>query len=149
MWVTKLLIFPVEIRIFCPKTTKFGPKLAFLVIFGQALPAHLVPCWCFFGGCGARAVSRKTPIYFISVDQRNAKNVLCVQLLHLVQKIEVKDSAIKFLKEQGILKTSVKFKCGCDLATIKQRTGTGYYYFRCAKCDSMTSIRLLLLILHL
>ena len=24
MWVTKLLIFPVEIRIFCPKTTKFG-----------------------------------------------------------------------------------------------------------------------------
>ena len=67
----------------------------------------------------------------------------------LCKKIEVKDSAIKFLKEQGILKTSVKCKCGCDLATIKQRTGTGYYYFRCAKCDSMTSIRLLLLILHL
>ena len=59
MWVTKLLIFPVEIRIFCPKTTKFGPKLAFLFILPQALPAHLV------GGCGARAVSRKTPIYFI------------------------------------------------------------------------------------
>ena len=29
---------PVKIRIFSPKTTKFGPKLAFL-------PAHLVPCW--------------------------------------------------------------------------------------------------------
>ena len=28
-------------------------------MLGQALPAHLV------GGCGARAVSRKTPIYFI------------------------------------------------------------------------------------
>ena len=45
MWVTKLLTFLVKIRIFCPKTTKFGRKLAFLVIFGQALPAHLVPCW--------------------------------------------------------------------------------------------------------
>ena len=27
------------------KPTKFGPKLAFLFILGQALPAHLVPCW--------------------------------------------------------------------------------------------------------
>ena len=38
MWVTKLLISPGKIRIFCP-------KLAFLFILGQALPAHLVPCW--------------------------------------------------------------------------------------------------------
>ena len=59
MWVTKLMIFQVKKRIFCPKTTKFGPKMAFLVNLGQALLAHLV------GGCGARAVSRKTPIYFI------------------------------------------------------------------------------------
>ena len=48
-------------RIFCPKTTQFGPKLAFLFILGQALPAHLV------GGCGARAASLKTPIYFILI----------------------------------------------------------------------------------
>ena len=59
MWVTKLLISPEKKRIFCPKTTKFGPKMAFMVNLGQALPAHLV------GGCDARAVSRKTPIYFI------------------------------------------------------------------------------------
>ena len=59
MWVTKLLISPVKIRIFCPKKSKFGPKMAFLFFLGQALSAHLV------GGCGARAVSRKTPIYFI------------------------------------------------------------------------------------
>ena len=59
MWVTKLLISPVKIRIFCPKKSKFGPKMAFLFFLGQALPAHLV------GGCGARAVYRKTPIYFI------------------------------------------------------------------------------------
>ena len=44
-----------------PKKSKFGPKMAFLFILGQALPAHLV------GGCGARAVSRKTPIYFILI----------------------------------------------------------------------------------
>ena len=59
MWVTKLLISPVNIRIFCPKESKFGPKMAFLFILGQALAAHLV------GDCGARAVSRKTPIHFI------------------------------------------------------------------------------------
>ena len=50
MWVfgyvgNNFFISPVKIRIFCPKTTKFGPKLAFLFIFGQALPAHLVHCW--------------------------------------------------------------------------------------------------------
>ena len=61
MWVTKLLISSVKIRIFCPKKSKFGPKMAFLFILGQALRAHLV------GGCGARAVSRKTPIYFIII----------------------------------------------------------------------------------
>ena len=68
MWVTKLLISPVRIRIFSPKTTKSGPKLVFLFILGQALPAHLVPFWLvgwLVGGCGARAVSRKTPIYSI------------------------------------------------------------------------------------
>ena len=62
MWVTKLLISSVKIRIFCPKKSKFGPKMAFLFILGQALLAHLV------GGCGAGAVSRKTPIYFIQPE---------------------------------------------------------------------------------
>ena len=70
MWVTKLLIFPVEIRIFCPKTTKFGPKLAFLVNLGQAMQAYSMPCCGSVGGCGARAASRKTPIYFILVFQK-------------------------------------------------------------------------------
>ena len=65
MWVTKLLISPVKKRIFCPKTTKFGPKLAFLVNLGQVMQAVSMPCCGSVGGCGARAVSRKTPIYFI------------------------------------------------------------------------------------
>ena len=45
MWSTKLLISPIIIRIFCPKTTKFGPNLSFLVNLGQAMQAYSVPCW--------------------------------------------------------------------------------------------------------
>ena len=60
MWVTKLLISPVTKRIFCPKMTKFGIfvhcRLIWCPVFGLA------------GGRGARAVSRKTPIYFMSSD---------------------------------------------------------------------------------
>ena len=37
--------FSSKKRIFCPKTTKFGPKLAFLVNLGQAMQAYSVPCW--------------------------------------------------------------------------------------------------------
>ena len=67
MWVTKLLISPVKKRIFCPKTTKCGPKLAFLV--NLARPCRLIQCPVggSFGGCGARAVFCKTPIYFIAL----------------------------------------------------------------------------------
>ena len=49
MWVTKLLISPVKIRIFCPKKSKFGPKMAFGIL-GQALPANLV-WWFWCVGC--------------------------------------------------------------------------------------------------
>ena len=49
-------------RIFCPKTTKIG-------IFGQFGPGYAGNIRCpvggSVGGCGARAVSRKTPIYFM------------------------------------------------------------------------------------
>ena len=63
MWVTKLLISPVKKRIFCPKTTKFSPKLAFLSIagsFGALLVGWLVVV--------ARAVARKTPTYFMQLQ---------------------------------------------------------------------------------
>ena len=66
MWVTKLLISPVKKRIFCPKTTKFSPKLAFLSIacsFCDLLVGWLVVV--------ARAVSRKTPIYFLLFIPQN------------------------------------------------------------------------------
>ena len=60
MLVSKLLLTPIKIRIFGPKTAKFGPKYAFLVIFGQILAffalffnarpknnANKVPRWVF------------------------------------------------------------------------------------------------------
>ena len=59
-WVTKLLLPLVKIRIFGPRQAKFCPKYAFL---GTYRPVHLVPL--LVGGCSARAVYRKTSIYFI------------------------------------------------------------------------------------
>ena len=59
---------------FCPKTTKFCPKLAFLFIansFGALLVGWLVVV--------VQAVSRKTPIYFINYN--GIRNVLFFFLL--------------------------------------------------------------------
>ena len=46
IWVPKLLLPPVKIRIFGPKTAKFGPNYAFVIIYGQMLTflAPFVPC---------------------------------------------------------------------------------------------------------
>ena len=46
MWVPKILLTPVKIRIFGLKPAKFGPKYAFVVNLGQILAffAHFVPC---------------------------------------------------------------------------------------------------------
>ena len=46
MLVPKFLLTPLKIRIFGPKTAKFGPKSAFLVILDQIMPffAHFVQC---------------------------------------------------------------------------------------------------------
>ena len=78
MWVPKLLLSPVKISIFCPKTTKFGPKLFFWSFWAR--PCRLI--WCpvggLVGGYGARAVSRKPPIYFISlfIDRNTEKDTI-------------------------------------------------------------------------
>ena len=64
MWVTKLLISPVKKRIFCPKTTQFGPKLAFFV--------HCRLIWCpvggLAGGFGAGCISQDTYILYSNYD---------------------------------------------------------------------------------
>ena len=49
MWVTKLLISPVKKGFFAQKRPNFARNWHFWLA----------------GGCGARAVSRKTPINFI------------------------------------------------------------------------------------
>ena len=60
MWVTKLLISPVKKGFFAQKR----PNLAQI-----GISEHCWLIWCpvdgSVGGCGARAVSRKTPIYFM------------------------------------------------------------------------------------
>ena len=83
MLVPKLLLTPIKIRFFGPKTAKFGPKYAFLVIFCPrttkfGIFVHCRLIWCpvggLVGGCGARAVSCKTPIYFIIRGEILAKH---------------------------------------------------------------------------
>ena len=61
MWVPKLLLPPVKIRIFAQKRPNLAQNMLSWAHIGLAgsFGALLV------GGCGARAVSRKTPIYFI------------------------------------------------------------------------------------
>ena len=84
MWVTKLLISPVKKRIFCPKTTKFGPKLAFLVNLGQAMQAYSVPCWwvgwwLWRAGC----ISQDTYLLYDidnEQDKMNAYSCICITL---------------------------------------------------------------------
>ena len=78
MLVPKLLLTPIKIRIFGPKTAKFGPKYAFLVILGQILPflhilsnarpknnVNKVPRWVF------RYVGNKT------FDFSSKKRIFC------------------------------------------------------------------------
>ena len=71
MWVPKLLLSPVKIRNFGPKSAKFGPKIAFL--------AHFVPGIgqiCFLassfgallvGGCGAGCISQDTYLLYMFI----------------------------------------------------------------------------------
>ena len=61
MWVPKLLFFPVKLRILAQKRPNFAQNMLSW--------AHVCPAGSFgallVGGCGARAVSRKTPTRFM------------------------------------------------------------------------------------
>ena len=70
MQVPKHLLSPVKIRIFCPKKSKFGPNLAFLVNLRQVMQAYSMPCW-WVGWCLWRAgcISQDTYLlYFLTAD---------------------------------------------------------------------------------
>ena len=68
MWVTKILISPVKIRIFAQKRPNLAQNWHFWTIWAR--PRRLIQCPVggLVDGCGARAVSRKTPIYFIGFN---------------------------------------------------------------------------------
>ena len=83
MWVPKLLLTPIKIRIFSPQTAKICPKYAFLVIFNQILAffAQFVPCpnknqceqgarWVFrYAGNNTLAFSSKNQDFLPKNDQ--------------------------------------------------------------------------------
>ena len=78
MWVTKLMIPQVKKRIFCPKTTKFGPNLAFLVDMGQAMQVFSVPCWwvswrLWRAGC----ISQDTYLLYQDIPSLGKANHFC------------------------------------------------------------------------
>ena len=80
--VPKLLLSPVKIRIFCPRTTKFGSKLAFLFILGQALLAHLVPCWWVgWGLWRAGCISQDTYLLYVYIVVLHLFSCLCFVLV--------------------------------------------------------------------
>ena len=58
-------VFPVKKRFFCPKRPNLAWNWHFCSFWAR--PCRLI--WCpvggLVGGCGMRAVSRKTPVYFI------------------------------------------------------------------------------------
>ena len=61
---------PPKNWILSPKPAKFGPKLAFWPNIGIFGPFQC-PIGCLVVGCGARAVSRKTSIYFMTTQMKN------------------------------------------------------------------------------
>ena len=71
MWAPIVLLSPVKIRMFCPNLAQ---NWHFWSIWAR--PCRLIQCPAggSVGGCGARAVSCKTPIYFIIRGEIMAKH---------------------------------------------------------------------------
>ena len=98
MWVTKLMIPQVKKRIFCPKTTKFGPKLAFLVDMGQAMQAYSVPCWwvsrwLWRAGC----ISQDTYLLYFGKSRIKCQPTLSIPLGHFTQTFFRNNLSAKYL----------------------------------------------------
>ena len=75
MWVPKLLLSLVKIRIFCPKMTKFCLKLAFFGYFWPGLAGSLGALLVGWLVVVARAVPRKTP----EITNLEFKSQSCLQ----------------------------------------------------------------------
>ena len=93
----KTFDFSSKKRIFLPKTTKFGPKLAFLVNLGQTMQAYSVPCWwvgwwLWRAGC----ISQDTYYFIIWYWYYSS---FCSQLLTHLRIIFVNPSSPKIIKD--------------------------------------------------
>ena len=63
-------------------------------------------------------------------------------LVTLFYKVKKLESAVSFLQDYGILQKSAKCsKCHQEVVDIHQGTGTGYFCFRCNRCETKVSIR--------
>ena len=71
MWVTKLMISQVKKRIFAQKRPNLAQNWQFWSIWAR--PCRLIQCPV--GDRGTRAVSRKTPIYFIILSNCFSDNM--------------------------------------------------------------------------
>ena len=65
MWLPKLLLSPIRIRIFAQKQPNLARKWHFWSFWARPCCLIWYPVGGLVGDCGARAVSRKKPIYFI------------------------------------------------------------------------------------
>ena len=85
MWVTKLLISPVKKGFFAPKRPNLAQNWHFWSI--------MCPVGESVGGCGARAVSRKTPIYFILISNLTPSVNSYGQIVRLVGQFDLQGTA--------------------------------------------------------
>ena len=65
MWLPKLLLSPMRIRIFAQEQPNLARKWHFWSFWARPCCLIWYPVGGLVGDCGARAVSCKTPIYFI------------------------------------------------------------------------------------
>lgn len=63
-------------------------------------------------------------------------------LITLSNEIRTSDSAIEFLRRQGLLNNASKCaKCGNVSTVVHKKAGTNYHYFACPTCRTQTSMR--------
>ena len=118
MWVPKLLLSPVKVRILCPKTTKFGPKLSFLVILVEALPALLVPCW-WVGWWLWRACCISQDTYLLYINIIHLKNNLMLT--------PKEDLIIRIISESYVINSDLDAKSHFDFICFQHQNRTLFF----------------------
>ena len=94
MWVTKLMISPVKKGLFAQKRPNLAQNWHFWSIWARV--CIWWPVGGSVGGCGARAVSRKTPIYFIT--NISWCSLLLSLILYIVNSKDLKHDLPTFLQ---------------------------------------------------